>query len=136
MGNIRSLISARQIIVEFFFLFQRTRIIAQNARSPTTKAVPRDIRFYKGRNHWIGKGRWVHISNIFSPPIRFQCAPAVAKIVGARNWASLRGTCINVYGLTHHLLTNIDSLGGEDLGVSIILQQLYNVQLRTVRISL
>ena len=64
MGNYRAVIAAREIIVEIFFLSQRTSVIAENARPPSTEAVPADRRFYEGYGDRTEKGRLVHTANL------------------------------------------------------------------------
>ena len=59
MGNVRVVFSARRIIVEILFLSQRIRVVGENARPPSIKALPADRRFYEGFSDRTEKGRLV-----------------------------------------------------------------------------
>ena len=63
MGNIRVDISARRIIEDILFLSQKIRVVGENARPSSTKALPEDRRFDEGYGDRTEKGRLVLISN-------------------------------------------------------------------------
>lgn len=55
MANIPTVTFAREIIVEILLLSQRTRIIAETAKSPSTEAVTTDRWFYERHGDWTDK---------------------------------------------------------------------------------
>ncbi|GFW17872.1 hypothetical protein TNCV_1134721 [Trichonephila clavipes] len=48
----------------FFFLTQKTRVIAENARPLPRVVVPADTRFYEGHSDWIEMVKLIHRSSL------------------------------------------------------------------------
>lgn len=89
MGNIRDVTSAKEIIIGYFFWSQRTCVIANNSKPPSTEEVSTKQTILRSVWKLEWKGCLDHtINHNWDTPDRIRSAPDVANMFGKRKYGT------------------------------------------------